>query len=415
MKILAACAGFGAGFSELQHVRTRGWLWKFKGLLVEHLLRLTDPRSYRLRLCRAASDTRLNENKCPIIIMKNSVLCFLAMTAVMLSFTGCQTTRSLGVPEEPRLLELSGDLAVHDPVIMKENGTYYLFSTGGGRRGGVIPIRCSTNLLHWTRCGSVFETLPAWATNEITRARGAWAPDISWYNGKYHLYYSLSSFGVNESAIGLATSETLDPDEPRYKWKDQGLVIRSRPGMDDFNAIDPNIVVEDKRNVWLSWGSFWGGIMMRRIVLETGKPSANDPQLYRLASRPRSKEHQIPPVEGAIEAPTIVRRGNYWYHFASYDFCCRGTNSTYNVKVGRASKVTGPYLDRTDKPLTEDGGTPVILATSDKWHGAGHQTVFRDNGQDYLLFHSYDPATGQSRLQISMLIWRDGWPRAASE
>ncbi|MBC8096343.1 MAG: arabinan endo-1,5-alpha-L-arabinosidase, partial [Akkermansiaceae bacterium] len=218
-----------------------------------------------------------------------AVLRAFVFATVLLALTGCQTAPASRAAEEPKLLELSGDLAVHDPVIIKEKGTYYIFSTGGGGRrgGGVIPIRCSTNLLHWTRCGSVFEILPAWATNEITRARGAWAPDISWFNGRFQLYYSLSSFGVNESAIGLATNATLDQTDPRYKWVDQGLAIRSRPRVDDFNAIDPNFVAENKRNAWLCWGSFWGGIKMRRIDPATGKPSDADSILHTLAARPR--------------------------------------------------------------------------------------------------------------------------------
>lgn len=337
-----------------------------------------------------------------------------SLALLLLIGAGCRSTPSPAAAKEPKLFELSGDLAVHDPVIIKEKDTYYVFCTGGGRRGGIIPIRCSTNLLNWARCGSVFELLPQWATNEITRARGAWAPDISWFNGKYHLYYSLSSFGVNESAIGLAVNETLDPASPRYKWVDQGMVIRSRPGVDDFNAIDPALVIEDKRNVWLCWGSFWGGIKMRRMDPDTGKPSTADATLYSLASRPRLSPHQTPPVNGAIEAPTIVRRDGYWYLFASYDFCCRGTNSTYNVKVGRSRKVTGPYVDRTGKPLAEDGGTQVVEASTPNWHGAGHQTVFQDSGQDYLVFHAYDGRTGQSRLQISTMVWENGWPRVAT-
>ncbi|HYG24694.1 MAG TPA: arabinan endo-1,5-alpha-L-arabinosidase [Verrucomicrobiae bacterium] len=326
---------------------------------------------------------------------------------------GCQSPRDGARGEAPILLPLTGDRAVHDPVLIREKDQYFLFSTGGGPRGDIIPIRCSTNLLHWERCGSVFERLPEWATNEIARARGSWAPDISFYNGKYHLYYSLSSFGVNESAIGLAVNQTLDRNDPRYRWIDQGLVIRSRPGVTDFNAIDPNLVL-DGRRAWLCWGSFWGGIMMREIDPKTGKASSSNTNLYVLASRPRVEEHKTPPVEGAIESPTIIKRGGFWYLFASYDFCCRGTNSTYNVKVGRSRKVTGPYVDRDGRRLADDGGTPVIEAQSEKWAGAGHQTFFSDKGKDYLVFHAYNRTNGQSRLQISTVVWENGWPKAAS-
>ncbi len=341
--------------------------------------------------------------------------CAIASLALLLLFgPGCRSTTTPAAATEPELLKLSGDLGVHDPVIIREKDTCYVFCTGGGRRGGIIPIRCSTNLLHWTRCGSVFESLPNWGTNEVPLARGIWAPDISRLNGKYYLYYALSSFGVNKSAIGLAFNETLDPASPRYQWVDQGLVLRSRPGMDDFNAIDPNLVIEDKHNVWLCWGSFWGGIKMRRVDPDTGKLSATDTTLYSLASRPRVGPPQTPPVEGAVEAPTIVRHGDYWYLFASYDFCCRGTNSTYDVKVGRARKVTGPYLDRAGIPLTEDGGTLVIEAATPDWRGAGGQAVFSDAGHDYLVFHAYDGRTGRSQLQISTMVWENGWPRVAS-
>jgi arabinan endo-1,5-alpha-L-arabinosidase len=260
----------------------------------------------------------------------------------------------------------------------------------------------------------VFDSLPGWATNEIPLARGAWAPDISFFNGKYHLYYALSSFGVNRSAIGLAVNETLDPASPRYKWVDQGLVVSSRPGADDFNAIDPTLVLEDKRHAWLCWGSFWDGIKMRRIDPATGKLSIADTNLYSLASRPRLHPPKTPPVEGAVEAPTIFRHGGYWYLFASYDFCCKGTNSTYNVKVGRSRKITGPYLDRNGRSLAKDGGTPVVSAITEKWNGAGHQAVFTDGGEDYIIFHSYDKQNGESRLEISTLAWENGWPRMAS-
>lgn len=312
-------------------------------------------------------------------------------------------------------MKLSGDLTVHDPSIIKEKNTYYIFCTGGRRRSGIIPIRYSTNLLHWTNCGSVFATLPRWVHATVPRARGIWAPDISYFNGKYHLYYAVSSFGVNKSAIGLAVNDTLDPTDPHYHWVDQGMVLRSQPGIDDFNAIDPNLVIEDPQHVWLCWGSFWGGIKMRRIDPATGKLSVTNTNLYSLASRPRLGPPRTPPVQGAVEAPFIIRHGRYWYLFASYGLCCRGTNSTYNVKVGRARKVTGPYFDRDGIPLTQGGGTPVVPEVTSKWHGAGGESVLQDSGTDYLVFHAYDAHTGRPRLEISTIAWNRGWPRIASQ
>src|ERR1041384_3479742 len=307
--------------------------------------------------------------------------------------------------KNPEVLALSGDTeGVHDPVLIKQDDTYYVFCTGGRAGVGMIPIRTSKDLRNWTLSGYVFEKLPEWATKEIPRARDPWAPDISFFNGKYHLYYSVSTFGSRNSAIGLATNLTLDPKSPKYKWVDEGMVLRSEQDKDDWNAIDPNLFIEDKHNIWLDWGSFWGGIKMRRIDPETGKLSTKDTMMHSLASRPRT-----PPVGGAIEAPFIVRQGGYYYLFVSFDRCCRGANSTYNVVVGRSRKVTGPYVDKTGKPMTEGGGSPVIAAMTPNWKGPGHEGVLREPGADYLVFHAYNGTTGRQTLQISTMIWESGW------
>jgi arabinan endo-1,5-alpha-L-arabinosidase len=339
---------------------------------------------------------------------------FIVFLAVLVIAVALPAVRAGGA-SQPEWLKLDGDIeGVHDPVIMKEGDTYYVFCTGGGRGNeGIIPIRTSKDLQHWQMAGYVFDKLPAWATQEIPKAKGAWAPDISYYGGKYHLYYALSSFGVNESAIGLATNQTLDPKSPEYKWVDEGLVVHSVQGKDDFNAIDPNLVIEDERNVWLNWGSFWGGIKMRRIDPRTGKLSNMDTTLYSLAARPRNNPHQTPPVEGAIEAPFLVRHGDNWYLFVSFDFCCRGPKSDYKVVVGRSRKVTGPFVDKDGKPMAEGGGSLVVEAATDKWHGVGHEAVLRDGGNDYLLVHAYDASSGKPSLQISLVQWDNGWPRVA--
>jgi arabinan endo-1,5-alpha-L-arabinosidase len=306
-------------------------------------------------------------------------------------------------------IEVQGDVeGVHDPSIIKQQSTWYLFSTGPAKPGH-IPIRCSTDLRSWKLCGRVFDELPIWATREIPGAKSAWAPDISYFDGVYRLYYAVSTFGHNDSAIGLATNKTLDSNSPEYKWVDNGMVMRSVSGRDDFNAIDPAWFLDEQGRQWLVFGSFWGGIKMRRVDSGSGQLSPADSTLYSLAARPHA-----PGEADAIEAPFVVRRDSFYYLFVSFDFCCRGVKSTYHVAVGRAPSITGPYLDASGKPMLEGGGT-VLVAGTDRWRGPGHEAVLLGSPDDLLVFHAYDGVTGKSALRISTLTWDDGWPHVAKQ
>ena len=300
-----------------------------------------------------------------------------------------------------RTQPLQGDIRqVHDPTIIKDGDTFYLFSTRAG-----ISIRCSKDLVTWRLCGDVFAHLPGWAVTDVTGLRGIWAPDISYFNGKYHLYYSASTFGSNRSSIALATNQTLDPSSDRYRWEDQGKVISSQK-TDDWNAIDPNIVIDESGDPWLSFGSFWSGIKMRKIDSATGKLSNNDTKLYSLASRPRSAE-----LPGAIEAPLIVRHKEYYYLFVSFDFCCRGVNSTYNIRVGRSKRIVGPYVDREGREMMNEGGT-ILITGGKRWRGPGHCAVLQNKDGDKLVYHAYDAdAKGASTLRIAPIVWDAAdWP-----
>ena len=287
---------------------------------------------------------------------------------------------------------------VHDPCIAKEGGSYYVFSTGKG-----IGIRRSSDLVHWQWVGHVFDALPTWATRAVPAADSLWAPDTSFFNGEYHLYYSVSTFGSNRSCIGLATSKTLDPNSRDYKWQDHGKVIESKDH-DDWNAIDPNIVLDETNRPWLSFGSFWSGIKMCEIDARTGKPFPNRPPLISLAARPKAK---------AIEAPFVVHHGRHYYLFVSFDHCCRGADSDYKIMVGRSDKVFGPYAGKNGRPMLQGGGT-LALEGQGRVRGPGHNAVLIEGGKYWLVHHFYDAQdNGVPYLQIRPLTWdADGWPVA---
>ncbi len=149
---------------------------------------------------------------------------------------------------------------------------------------------------------------------------------------------------------------------------------------------------------------------MRQIDPSTGKLSDNNTTLYSLCSRPRSQEHQTPPVNGAVEAPFLFKHKGWWYLFVSFDFCCRGAKSKYNIVGGRSRKITGPYVDKDGRPMIDGGGSLVLESAAGDWRGPGHCAVFSENGTDYLVFHAYAAATGRSELKIATLTWQNGWP-----
>lgn len=285
---------------------------------------------------------------------------------------------------------------VHDPCIIKQDGNYYIFSTGYG-----IPIKRSNDLYNWQSIGSVFTTIPDWALAEVPGATNIWAPDISFHNNTYYLYYSISTFGSNRSCIGLATNTTLDPDDSDYAWVDQGKVIESK-SYNNWNAIDPNVVVDDSGSIWLSFGSFWSGIKMVALDSTTMKPDSGNPTLISLARRFTSP---------AIEAPFIIRKNGYYFLFVSFDYCCRGAESTYKIMVGRSSQVSGPYVDKAGNQMLSGGGT-LILSSSDRWRGPGHNAVLIEDDKTWLIYHAYDAQNyGRPTLRIQSLEWtNDGWP-----
>ncbi len=257
----------------------------------------------------------------------------------------------------------TGAEGVHDPSMVKQGSTYYTLATGRAQTGH-LPIRCSSDLIRWSECGRVFNEIPKWIRDEIPEVETLWAPDVAYFSGKYYVYYSASTFGKNRSIIGLATSPTLDSGSPDYGWVDEGKIIESFP-VDDWNAIDPNLVTDDKGQAWLAWGSFWSGIKMRQLDPTTGKLSSEEMTLYSLASRPRES-----PISGSVEAPFVIRQGNFYYLFVSFDFCCRGAESSYNIRVGRSADITGPYLDRNGVSMLGGGGT-LLLQGGGNWRGPG--------------------------------------------
>ncbi len=289
----------------------------------------------------------------------------------------------------PQVLSLTGSLGCHDPSAIAAGSTYYAFCTGLG-------AETSTDMTTWRSAARPFGT-PSWLSSAISGVTDLWAPDISQFGGKYHLYYAGSTFGSNKSCIGDATRDSLSSGS----WTDDGAatICSNVNSNDNWNAIDPNLVIDADGNPWLAFGSFWSGIQLIQLDA-AGKRVGTT--VTSIASRPSSG--------GALEAPFIVRRCGYYYLFTSWDKCCQGANSTYNIRVVRATSIAGPYADKAGTAALHGGGTLIAQGDS-AFAGPGGQSVMFVGNKAYLVYHAYAKPSGAITLRIADLVWdSNGWP-----
>jgi arabinan endo-1,5-alpha-L-arabinosidase len=308
-----------------------------------------------------------------------------------------------------------GAVGSHDPgSLVKEGTKYWMFTTGDGIYGAY-----STDLINWTPgARTVFpsnpNSWPAWITTVVPSFAGNfWAPECTYMNGKYYMYYSCSSFGSSTSAIGVATSLSLDPASPSYGWTDQGMVISSNSNT-SVNAIDPAILKDANGQLYMYYGSFSGGLGVLELDPATGLKKAGAVPVFVAGNTTGSTQDW--------EAPYVVQENGYYYFYANRGFCCRGLNSTYRIVVGRSTSPTGPFLDKngvnlraTNAQATAAGFSGVgslVLGTSGRYIGPGHFGLLRENGVNYVSMHYYDGmANGAPKLDLANLKYdATNWP-----
>jgi arabinan endo-1,5-alpha-L-arabinosidase len=297
-----------------------------------------------------------------------------------------------------RALALDGEIAMHDPsTIIQADGRFYAYATGNG-----LPVSVSDDGWTWRRAGSVMQAVPGGRPGPEVLARGGnntWAPDIIRSGDKYFLYYSAPGTQPR-AAIGLLVGRTLDTTSPDYKWEDAGPVVWS-DGVEDCNAIDPG-VFRDPTNgtLWLTYGSYFGYIRLVELDPKTGKR-------LRLA---------LKPVNIAInsEASIMIFRDGWYYLLVTHGSCCAGGNSSYNIRMGRSRKITGPFIDNMGVDMLQGGGK-LFAGSSGRHIGPGHFGLLdlTEGVQKFSLHYESDlDRGGISVLDIRPLLWRDGWPEA---
>ena len=293
---------------------------------------------------------------------------------------------------------LNGQTGLHDPsTVIVEHGKYYVYATGSG-----LPVSVSDDGWTWRRAGGVMQAVPGGKPGPEVIAHGGnntWAPDVIRSGDKYFLYYAAP--GTQPKAvIGLLIGKTLDPESPEYKWEDGGPIVWS-DGIEDNNAIDPGVFRDPTTgNLWLTYGSYFGYIRLVELNPRTGKRRYPDRT----------------PVNLAInsEASIMIFRDGWYYLLVTHGSCCAGANSSYNIRMGRSKKVTGPFLDNMGIDMLRGGGK-LFLGSGGRHVGPGHFGLL-DLGDGVQKFSCHYEADldrgGISILDIRPLLWRDGWPVA---
>ena len=295
-------------------------------------------------------------------------------------------------------LALDGEPGMHDPsTILQHDGHFYAFGTGAG-----LPFLESADGWQWRRGGTLMSAVPGGKPGPDVLARGGnntWAADVIRMGDRIFVYYAAPGTQPR-AAVGLLVGRSLDPQSAEYKWQDAGAVAWS-DGVEDSNAIDPGVFLDpaDGR-LWLTYGSYFGYIRLVELDPKTGT------RLH--AART--------PVNIAInsEASVIIGHDGWYYLFVTHGSCCAGANSTYNIRVGRARRVSGPYLDNMGVDMLQGGGR-LFAGSRGRHIGPGHFGLLDLGGgvQKFSLHYEADlDRGGSSVLDIRPLWWRDGWPVA---
>ena len=310
-----------------------------------------------------------------------------------------------------------------DPTVFRGQGNdthWYLFCTAdplndqdkdasGNYKQHLIAMLQSTDLVAWTYVGDAFKALPSWARADSD----LWAPEVAYFNNKYHLYFTVVFNQDGDSSIGVATS-----DGPTGPW-----TVEDKPAVEPHEApccgnskrwmYDPEVLITETGDKYIYYGSYYGGISVRKLSADG------------LSTDPYSQVDVT--VANRYEAPNILKHGDYYYLLVSASNCCNGQLTGYSVFAGRSKSPTGPFVDREGVRLTYNrvGGTPVLSLNGNRWVGTGHNTVLTDfGGQDWILYHAIDrkdpylasspaePFPPKRQPLMDALDWVDDWPVA---
>ena len=300
-------------------------------------------------------------------------------------------------------------VSVHDPSVVKAGGRYYIF---GSHRAWAR----STDLKHWEPFTNnlswdyqrildpIWKAWPKQASNPDVTGN-MWAPEV-YYNAtmrKWCMYLSLNGggFPFQKSVIVLLTADDIEGD-----WSLVGPVVYSGfqksnvaatdvpkvlgPNADlsryasltdtGINAIDACVKDDGQGGLWMSFGSWFGGIWMIRLDPKTGLRDYSTTYPTQANQSDAYYGHKLAGGFGnSGEGTALVHQGDWWYLMLSYGGL--GQTGGYQMREFRSRSITGPYLDQNGKPAVYGRAMNDLDAN----RGLRIDSSFAQPGQDQVL------------------------------
>ena len=271
---------------------------------------------------------------------------------------------------------------IHDPSnIMECDGKYYTFGTGGG--------------------GLISEDGWNWFSGAVRPGGGA-APDAIKIGDRYLVAYSATGGGLGGGHAGRVLTmwnKTLDPNSPDFEYT-EAIEVAASINDEDCDAIDAGLFMDPQTGrLYCTYGTYFGFIRMVELDPKTGA---------------KVEGTVDPNIAIDCEATTMIYRNGWYYLLGTHGTCCDGVNSTYNIVVGRARSVYGPFLDNMGRDMVAGGGKMVVDG-EDRQFGAGHfGRYIEDEGVEKMSFHweADLDRSARSVLAIRPIVWVNDWPVA---
>jgi arabinan endo-1,5-alpha-L-arabinosidase len=333
--------------------------------------------------------------------------------------------------EEEVMTEVSySRVSVHDPSVVYDNGTYYIF-------GSHMAWAKSTDLTNWEtftmNINSDYSTLFGKEWDEYCKTDSnpnlggnLWAPDVI-YNpnmNKYCMYMSVNGDDWNSVIVMLTADNIEGPYEyggpviysgfntsshdanltDVYKVLGEGADLTRYQSTTNtkLNCIDPCVTFDDDGSLWMVYGSWFGGIYIVRLDENTGLRDYNT--TYETVAN-QSDQYYGYKLHGGFgvsgEGPFIIKKDNYYYLFVSYGGLT--AEGGYQIRIFRSESIIGPYVDEAGNSavytkncnnLFEKVG--IRIMGSYDWTGnrevrvsQGHNSAYvSDDGNIYMVYHT---------------------------